>query len=412
MRAASPIVFLGLASALGCGDNLPLGDPRLHPVPGCEAFDPAPCDVRTTACQTRLLSLAACLRGDEAGALPPITVMTESEFATYMNALVATWKPAPQVGAWERAFNMVGLVQPGAFSPTTYVAETVKFVWGLYRGETKDILIIDHGDEFDDRSASTVLVHEFIHALQDRSVDLTAFQKAHAMTDDEWLAADAMIEGEARLHETHYRASANGLDPAALDWTQRFGETLRHSEAWMLKQPSPYTATRRAFPYEWGARYLHFTWRAGGAASVRRRFATPPATSRTLMASVDAAMEPEGAPPEVAVATPPPEWTPLGDTSIGAWGTFLLLAKNTTDLDGARALALGWRADGFFIFADASSSTTLVWRIDFADQTTAGVVASIAATGLGTASVRQLGSRVVIAKTDGAQPIDWAFVVP
>lgn len=47
-----------------------LGQPPRFAVPGCKTLDHSACDVRTTLCQTRLLELAACLRGDEPGALP------------------------------------------------------------------------------------------------------------------------------------------------------------------------------------------------------------------------------------------------------------------------------------------------------------------------------------------------------
>jgi hypothetical protein len=223
------------------------------------------------------------------------------------------------------------------------------------------------------------------------------------------LAADAIVEGEARLHETRYRASADGLDPAVVDWTRRFAETVRNAETFVLMQPSPYSATRRAFPYEWGARYMHFSWQAGGSTSVSQRFASPPTTSRTLMASVDSALDPEAAPGVVTTVTAPPEWTPLADTTLGAWGTFLMLAKNTSDVDRARALALGWRADRFSIYGDAASATALVWRIEFSDAATAQAAASIALMGLGASSVRQFGSSMIIARTDGAQALDWAF---
>lgn len=156
---------------------------------------------------------------------------------------------------------------------------------------------------------------------------------------------------------------------------------------------------------------MHFTWQVGGVEAIGRRFASPPSDTRTLMASVNGALEPGAAPATVVAATAPPEWSLLADTTVGAWGMFLLLAKHAENLDRARELALGWRADGFFVFGDAGTSTTLVWRTEFADEETAKAVAEIASTGLGAASVRRLGVGVVIAKTDAAfQTLDWAFV--
>jgi hypothetical protein len=260
-----------------------------------------------------------------------------------------------------------------------------------------------------------VLVHEFIHALQDRDVDLKAFA-GRATSYDSSLAADAVVEGEAQLHQTRYGASVLGLDPADIDWTKRFQSRVDAEEPTLAKKPSPYTASWSIFPYQWGARYMHFTWAAGGLPAVRGRFASPPTTTRILMASVDRALDPDPAtiPPPAPAATA--DWNLFASTELGAWGVFLFLEKQIAhDVDRARALALGWRGDEVWAYAGASTSpvappTAVVWRIDFADEATASGVASIAAGVVGsTGGVRQQGTRLVVARTDGTMPIDWAL---
>ena len=86
-------LVLVVATLVGCGstddEGASLGKPPRYPVPGCESVDHAPCDVRTTSCQTRLLALAACLRGEEPGELPPISHMSEAQYAAYLNDLMA-----------------------------------------------------------------------------------------------------------------------------------------------------------------------------------------------------------------------------------------------------------------------------------------------------------------------------------
>src|SRR5204862_1879005 len=116
--------------------------------------------------------------------------------------------------------------------------QSAKLVWGVYSDTRKDILIIDHGADFDDESASPVLVHEMVHALQDREVDLTQFKTTFAKTDDSSLASRSIIEGEARMHETRYRASVLGLDPADVDWTRRFDNAVALDQKFLLMEPS------------------------------------------------------------------------------------------------------------------------------------------------------------------------------
>ena len=78
--------LLGLAALAGCG-----GDTMS--MPGCEAIDHTPCNVLVSACQARLWALAACLRGDQAGELPPVSVVSETDFAVSLMADVAATTP-------------------------------------------------------------------------------------------------------------------------------------------------------------------------------------------------------------------------------------------------------------------------------------------------------------------------------
>jgi len=78
------LCILLLPLALGCGssdDDGPLRPPVLHGVPGCESIDPARCDVRLPECQQRLLSMAACLRGESVMAPPAVQVLSEADYS-------------------------------------------------------------------------------------------------------------------------------------------------------------------------------------------------------------------------------------------------------------------------------------------------------------------------------------------
>lgn len=407
-------MLLALAALAGCGDKQaePSGV-TYRPVPGCEGIDPSPCDVRAPDCEMRLFTLAACLRGDRAdSALPPVTVVSEADFGAMLAAEAAMSTPDPHLDRWDWAFSTVGLIAPGALSPQATMASTVTSILGEYRYKTKDILVIDHGPTFDEQSASPVLVHEMVHALQDREVDLTQYTSTFSSTHDMWFAADSIIEGEARMQETRYRASVLGLDPAQVDWMRRFESSVAVDQTYLLMQPSPLSASTGTFPYEWGARYVYDTWAAAGMtmASVHSRFLSPPVTTRILMASVDQALDPEPAPTTIAAPVPPDSWMPVDGSTMGAWAVFLMLAK-LAPID-AQSIALGWRADGFWIYDGPAPQGALVWQIDLADETTAARVVTILLPFFGSGNVRQSGARVVVAKATDGQLLDWAFPPP
>jgi hypothetical protein len=175
--------------------------------------------------------------------------------------------------------------------------------------------------------------------------------------------------------------------------------------------PSPYAVTQLLFPYAWGARYLHLVAQTGGTAAVQHRFTVTPTDTHTLMASRDRPADRLGAPGTVFAPAAPQGWTLIDENRLGAWGTFLLLAKLGGDVDRARELALGWMTDGFFLFDEGGgAATALVWRIELADAQTAQAVTEVAETLLGSNGVRRLETSVIIAKNDSGQPLDWAFL--
>jgi hypothetical protein len=408
-RLQHPLVALALLVGCGGGGSGG-GSAPLRPVPGCEAFDHTPCDVRDAACQTRLFALAGCLRGEDPGSLPPITVMSEADFAALLTSAAAMRTPPPHRSTWDWALSSLELIQPGDLGTDAMIAQSVKFLWGVYRFDSKDILIVDHGAAFDAESASPVLVHEMVHALQDREVDLTQFEMTFAKSDDSSLASRSMFEGEARMHETRYRASILGLDPAQIDWMRRFESSVGLDETYLLMQRSPYTATSTRFPYEWGARYVYYQWVQGGMGGVHGLFVAPPVTTRVLMASVDMDVAPEPEPARPLLPAAPAGWTAVDSGVLGAWGLFLAMTEGAPSAaaSDAESLALHWRADAIGIYEGASGGTALVWRIDVGDPT-AAATAGARLGGLPGITVGAVGTLVVLAHASDAQSLDWAF---
>ena len=408
------LLLAGLgAVAGGCGDDGRSPGPGpgatipLHPVPGCEAIDPAPCDVLMTNCQTRLLELAACMRGSSPGELPPVSRMTEAEFAQYLTAELLAEEPPPNLNNLENGLAMLGLVAPGGFAPSSMAAARAAFVWGFYRSDVDDIVLIDRGLPGDDIDVNGVLLHEFVHVLQDREQDLPTWYDAHTSTYDDTLAAMSVVEGEARLHQQRFGVSLLGLDPMTVDLSKHFDNAASLAERWVREQPSPYLASYSGFPYEYGARLLLPRFTERGPQAVADLFSSPPAGTRALLDPRSDAVLP-GWPTPIA-PSPSADWVLTHETTLGAWMTLLFLAR-TDSLADPQLPALGWRGDRLWVYGGVSSvgATATVWRIAFADDATATIVAQ----GLPLRyNAQRSGSEIVIALTNSALPIDWAFTM-
>jgi hypothetical protein len=406
---------LGALVAAGCGDDRASVNAGLSPIESCGKLEHAACDVRTPPCQQRLFDLATCLRGDQPGELPPITVVSEATFAA-MLADEAAGRPLPEhLGTWDWAWTSLALIEAGALTPSTQVAERAKWIAGQYDASTKQVTLVDHGTRFDARSASPVLLHEFVHTLQDREVDLIRVSDSIEWNRDASLAARAIVEGEARMHETRYHAALEGYDLTPAELMSHFDAALARDREALLMEASPLTASALAFPYEWGAVYVHEQWRAGGMDAVHALLQAPPTTTRVLMASVDGAVPPEPTPAPPPAPTPDAlDWTLIGRDRLGAWALFLALAHgDPTRTTVADTLARAWRTDGFWLYERAGDGygQAFVWIIDVADAPTASAI-STSLGGMGKVTARADGARVFVTKSSDGAALPWASGTP
>lgn len=403
-------VALSLATAAlsACGGEDELGEPPRFAVYGCESLDASPCDVRASDCQVRLFHVAACLRGEEVGTLPPIKVISEDDYVAELERRAAE-RQRPNPDHEENALRMFGLVVEGALQPEAMIRERARSIGGFYRPESKEIVVVDHGVERSSREElSLVFVHEALHALQGRTVDLEGYFDDHGESDDSLIAARAMVEGEARFYDTRYLAYLVGVDPQGLDWELRFQRSVELDEEWTVTQLSRFTSGTFVFPYAWGARYLSFVFDQEGQQGIAQRLVSPPKATHTLIASEHDAFAPELEPASIPFPAGPDEWLFQSRNTLGAWG--VLLASARMEADEAHALALAWRGDAFFIYAHTGQNwTAAVWKVELADAASAQLFANaLRALGAGGES-RVFGARVVFAANNGGQSMEWAF---
>lgn len=378
-QSAIPLALLAFAcggteeggSAIERAQGASYADGRV-PVPGCESFDYASCDIREAACVTNLSSIAHCLRGhDTTLATPAVISLTQADAEAELAALFPSRVPA-EINHLEVALTQLGLTVPGALAPMAQAARYAREWAAFYSHARQAIVVIEHAAPLDAFSENVVLVHELIHALQDAEHDLEAFVLRHRPGFDADLLSSSVIEGEARLHERRYLAARAGLDAAGLDFRRSFGNLREASERWLFEQADLYSATQLSVPYAHGAAYVFDVWSRGGPDAVRSLFDAPPSSMRDVLATswggelsvpLEAFQDAMERPSGLDLEPPPSETTLELSTSLGAWGLYLLVQPKLAELESARELALGWRGDLLQVSSSATLETTARWQL-------------------------------------------------
>ncbi|WP_437814151.1 hypothetical protein [Sorangium sp. So ce1078] len=280
----------------------------------------------------------------------------------------------------------------GYFSPDTDLrgvfGQSRDLAAAWYSPVDKSISLIGEVDDY-------VIIHEYVHGLQDQHFDLGGLLDA-TLTSDAHLALRAAIEGDAMLGEVRFLVQEeNDADLDRLDWgllidaVHAAGERILEENelpALFIDYPS--------FAYGFGFEYCAHNLSGASAASPAPDLPFPfdwsrqdalftdriPATTQQIL-TLDG-QDPvvrvglEEVPSELADRLEPIDWD-----SLGEWLSYLLLRP----LDGApslgdmRALAATWDGDrALFVRDRQTDATGTVWASAWDDPAAAvGIEAAL-----------------------------------
>jgi hypothetical protein len=255
------------------------------------------------------------------------------------------------------------------------VKNQVANVAAFYSSKTRSVTVIDHGGGRDDFADTALLLHELVHALQDRELSGT-FDDG---TTDGTLASRALTEGEATFYQHLSQFEMNRLNPTAFDWHQAYtnevvGGRLKLHER--INKPdakeSPFYSVRW-YIYPLGARFLSDAWERGGNAGVRHAYVTQPRHIAQFMTPNDeeavgvrAVLDPALT---CRVTPPSSSWQRPGLDRFGALIFYAFLTAAKVPDEEAWPIASGWDDDLIYVFFEPEDEHVLVsWRIRLADE--------------------------------------------
>jgi hypothetical protein len=226
----------------------------------------------------------------------------------------------------------------------------------VYSPLDKQILLVDR------QSGSSLLTHEFVHALQDQHFDLLKLLVVRPYNYDRTEAVFALIEGDAmnvqRRAEEGEAYARRTLEDITRQENERFSLYRREYGALF----PPLLTETFIFRYRDGARFVETVRRKSGERGVDEVFQKPPATSEQLL-HPEKYFQGEAA-REVQIneaAFAQNNWQVATSTTMGEIGLRGILLAGVQEREAVRAAA-GWGGDRAYLFERAGASSLFLWK--------------------------------------------------
>lgn len=351
MRSAVGVLVLGALSS-GCAADDELA--CTHEV--CEPADPS--------CLERAAEVVACRLGTSP-VVPSFRITTTENLAAEVSF------DAGELAFLTEVYRAEALVQlaPPDIDPLAAAVERRRSIRGFYSIDDQEIVLVDDAPKMEERDRRyEVLVHELVHAAQDVQVDLRAFDRRFGTTRDRWLAARAVVEGEAELYETHAAIEVAGHALQAINREKYFDDWRDFSLEHLGEGPTATLDAAGVFPYPWGGGFALRAWDSNGPNQVRALFDEALPSTRAVMTGFGQAWKIVNRDVEVdAVGVPRfigDAFEPVGVRHQGAWMVMAFLAQNGVAQSQLVVAGQGVAGDVFSIYRiSGSANLAVVWRI-------------------------------------------------
>lgn len=270
----------------------------------------------------------------------------------------------------ERALVELGLLMPGDLTQGGgATAELVDRIDGVYQDAQRGIALVDRGRPKDDAETAAVLLHEFVHAIQDDLYGLDEWRQERARDDDSTLALRSVVEGQATYAQFRALYAMMGYDLALVDLSPALDEFRDRLLRSAYDDPSPFLASFTTFPYAAGVGPAARAWSQTGLHFAEQQFTHPPLTSLEALSDsfeLDLTRLPPAdlQAPELGDGSAGTDsYTLIDESRLGAFLFELFLHRQGISQD-ARLLARTWSTDRLWIYSGPEQRTAFLWEIE------------------------------------------------
>ncbi len=364
MRRASVIALLLVA--VGLAAVLPL---RAQPRPGAEQ------QTALSAVAAPLFDQLAELRGIASpGQPPPVLVRSRADNRRFIEQEMNRRYSKDQLEA-ERKSMVAWGVLPAEYDLQRLFLDLLEEQVSAYYDPRGKIMVV--GDWLPPEQQRAALMHELVHALQDRELPIDAFIAPDPGHGDRLLTRQALIEGEAVALTFDLLLKPRGTDISRLpDLSMTQGLIATSAGGPIIDKAPKFVRDLLLFPYVEGLGFIYQFRKRQPWAAMSAIYRDPPrSTSQILHPEkyFDTREDPlPVAIPDLSHLLPGTQL--VSDDDLGEFSLGAVLALHLGDTEGLRA-ALGWRGDRYRIWEDAAGRFTIAYRVIVADQQMAAALA-------------------------------------
>lgn len=305
----------------------------------------------------------ATIRGlPSPGSPPPIMIRSRSETRRYVEQELDRKYPAAQVEAERKAMVAWGLI-PADFDLRGLFLDLLAEQAGAYYDPVAKVMVL--ADWLTPEQQQAALLHELVHALQDRNLPLDQFIAPTAGGGDQLLARQALIEGEAVALSLEVLLKAQGLELQQIPDLSSFHQlTAAQSAGPVFDRAPKFLREQLLFPYTQGLVFVHQFRRRQAWSAFGQLYQDPPRSTAQILHPekyLDRRQDP------VPIALPdlrsalPLGWRRVNEDELGEWALGAILEAHLGEAV-ARGLATGWRGDRYEVW-QAGSGRFLVYRV-------------------------------------------------
>jgi hypothetical protein len=312
------------------------------------------------------------VREDESTRLPPVRVLDVAELEAAIRAtLDATGRSEEDI--WGLALGHLGLVEARVGLDEAVIESFVTNTAAFYDPGDRSVTIIDRGEATDPLDDAWVLSHEFVHALQDRTIGIPQLRRQYVDSTDADVAIDCLIEGEAMVLSTVLLLPALGLYPSPGYWQQFGDRILDLTLEGIAAAPSPLIETIFGLSYGIGTINVGHRHATGGMAAIRALYGAPPTTV------LEWAFDDQPGSLACHPMTAPPGFRPRALDRLGVSGVLAMSLSIDGDADAAWNHASAWRDDRIVVSTDDAEPgrAVVAWRIKMASAPSAQALAEV-----------------------------------